>query len=25
VFKAEARAPEGLAVHPGQPVEVRPQ
>jgi HlyD family secretion protein len=24
VFKAEARAPEGLVVHPGQPVEVRP-
>jgi HlyD family secretion protein len=24
VFKAEARAPDGLPVHPGQPVEVRP-
>ncbi len=25
VFKAEARTPDGLAVHPGQPVEVRPK
>jgi HlyD family secretion protein len=24
VFKAEARLPGGLPVHPGQPVEVRP-
>ena len=25
VFKLEARAPQGLALHPGQPIEVRPQ
>ena len=25
VFKAEARLPQGLELHPGQPVEVRPQ
>jgi len=25
VFKLEARAPGGLALNPGQPVEVRPQ
>jgi HlyD family secretion protein len=24
VFKVEARAPGGLALHPGQPVDVRP-
>jgi HlyD family secretion protein len=24
VFKAEARLPQGLDIHPGQPVEVRP-